>query len=124
MFAKLKWLGFDVFVWVKWTLNVSVISWLAGRDGIGGDGTGWEERGGRGEQVSACNFNPLEFYDEDVVCKVFVLRMSSESSKHRTMDIEARNHRTGTTRKEIYVVLAKLIKIKTAQRICSGACNS
>ena len=90
-----------------------MISWLAGRDG-----TGWQGRWVRGEQVSACNFNPLEFYDEDVVCKVFVLGMSSESSKHRTMDIEARNHRTDTFRKEIYVALAKVIKIKLKQRIC------
>ena len=90
-----------------------MISWLAGRDG-----TGWEGRWVRGEQVSACNFNPLEFYDEDVACKVFVLRMSSESSKHRTMDTEARNHRTDTFRKEIYVALAKVIKIKLKQRIC------
>ena len=78
----------------------------------------------RGEQVSAWNFNPLEFYDEDVACKVFVLEMSFESSKYRTMVIEARNHRTDITRKEIYVVLTKLIKIKLKQRLCSGACNS
>ena len=62
---------------------------------MGGEGRGWD---GRGEWVEESNFNPLEFYDEDVVCKVFVLGMSSESSKHRTMDIEARNHRTDTTR--------------------------